>query len=307
MTYFLVVGAGAIGSRVARTLSLQGNDVVVTSRAGRTVDGVTSVVSDASDVDALGSLTKGAAAIFNCANPAYHRWLRDWPPIAASILAAAASSGATLVTLNNLYAYGRVNEPMTPDTPLRAEYAKARVRATMWTDALAAHEAGLVSACEVRASDFIGPGSQGVFAQRVVPRLLDGKNVQVIGRLDQLHSWSYVDDVATTLVTCAQRPETWGRVWHVPTNAPRTQRQVVDDLCEAAGLERGRVSVIPEWLLRLMGLFSPTIRELPQTLYQFTQPFVIDDTTTRTQLGLDPTPWDEVIRATIGEYRVRSV
>jgi len=306
MSQFLVVGAGAIGTRVARTLSLQGHDVVVTTRTGRAVAGATSVASDASDVDALSSIARGASAIFNCANPAYHRWSSDWPPIAASVLAAAETSGATLVTLSNLYVYGRVDLPMTPDTPLGADYAKARVRAKMWTDALAAHEAGLVRACEVRASDFIGPGSQGVFGQRVVPRLLAGKGAQVVGRLDQPHSWSFVDDVAATLVACAQLPETWGRVWHVPTNAPRTQRQVVDDLCEAAGIEHGRVKAVPDWLLRLMGLFSPTIRELPHTLYQFTQPFIITDTNTRTQLGLFPTPWPTVMRTTIDEYRVRA-
>jgi nucleoside-diphosphate-sugar epimerase len=304
MSKFLVVGAGAIGTRVARTLSQQGHDVVVTSRSGRIVEGTTSVASDAGDVGALGPLARGASAIFNCANPAYHRWPSDWPPIAASLLAAAESSGATLVTLSNLYVYGRVDGPMTPDTPLGADYAKARVRAKMWNDALAAHQAGRVSACEVRASDFIGPGSQAVFGNRVIPRLLAGKSAQVLGRLDQPHSWSFVDDVAATLVVCAQRPETWGRVWHVPTNAPRTQRQVVDDLCEAAGLERGRVSAAPEWLLRVLGLFSPTIRELPHTLYQFTEPFVMDDTAARTQLGLDPTPWPEVLRAVIGEYRI---
>jgi nucleoside-diphosphate-sugar epimerase len=304
MSKFLVVGAGAIGTRVARTLSQQGHEVVVTSRSGHMVEGATSVASDAGDVDALAPLARGASAIFNCANPAYHRWPSDWPPIAASLLTAAESSGATLVTLSNLYAYGRVDGPMTPDTPLGADYTKALVRAKMWTEALAAHQAGRVSTCEVRASDFIGPGSRGVFGDRVIPRLLAGKSARVMGRLDQPHSWSFVDDVAATLVVCAQRPETWGRVWHVPTNAPRTQRQVVDDLCEAAGLEHGRVSAAPKWLLRVMGLFSPTIRELPHTLYQFTGPFVIDDAAARAQLSLAPTPWPEVLRATIDEYRI---
>ena len=302
MSHYLVVGAGAIGSRVARQLSQQGHDVVVASRAGRDVEGTTSVAADAGDLDVMRRLAQGTSAIFNCANPAYHRWPRDWPPIANSLLAAAQSSGVTLVTLSNLYAYGPVDEPMTPDTPLLADYAKAHVRARMWTDALAAHQAGRVQACEVRASDFIGPGAQGVFGLRVIPRLLAGKSAHVIGRLDQPHSWSFVDDVATTLVVCAQRPDAWGRVWHATTNAPRTQRQVADDLCAAAGIEPGRLTAAPLSLLRLMGIFSPTIRELPQTLYQFTRPFVIDDTLTRSELSLTPTPWSEVVSATLSQY-----
>ena len=303
MSQFVVVGSGAIGTRVARQLGALGHEVTCVSRGGRRVDEARSVALDASDAPALAALAKGSAAIFNCANPAYHRWVSDWPPIARSILGAAQDSGATLVTLSNLYPYGRVSAPMTPDTPMLADYAKAQVRATMWRDALEAHRDGRVRACEVRASDFIGPDAQGAFGLRVVPRLVAGKSVQALGALDQAHSWSYVDDVATTLVTCATRPEAWGRVWHAPTNAPKTQREVIDDLCRLAGVEPVRASVVSPLLLRLVGLVNPVVRELPHTLYQFTAPFVIDDTATRAELGLEPTPWDEVLAATLANYR----
>ena len=303
MSMYLVIGAGAIGGRVAHSLASQNHQVVVVSRRGRAVSAATSVAVDAADEIALSRLAQGATAIFNCANPAYHRWPTDWPPIAASGMAAAESSDATLVTLSNLYAYGHVVAPMTPHTPLGADYAKAQVRARMWTDALAAHQAGRLRACEVRASDFIGPGSQGVFGVRVIPRLLAGKSARVLGSLDQPHSWTYVEDVATTLVECARRPEAWGRVWHVATNAPRTQRQILDDLCDAAGVDRVRSNTAPPVLIRLLGLFSPTVRELPHTLYQFTAPFIIDDSATRAELQLAPTPWGEVLRETINEYR----
>ncbi len=303
MSKFLVVGSGAIGSRVARTLVARGDDVVVVSRGGSPVAGATAVATPAQDTTRVTALAQGSSAIFNCVNPAYHRWPRDWPPIAASLLAAATSSGATLVTLSNLYAYGRVDAPMSPDTPLNAEYAKALVRARMWSDALSAHEAGRVRACEVRASDFIGPGAQGVFGLRVIPRLLRAKSARVVGSLDQPHSWSYVDDVAATLVVCAERPEAWGRVWHVPTNEPRTQRQVASDICAAAGVGPARLATTPVTLLRTLGLFNATVRELPATLYQFDLPFVIDDTATRRELALTPTPWAEVISTTVAAYR----
>src|ERR1019366_3072104 len=187
MSKFLIVGAGAIGSRVSRALVEQHHEVVVVSRSGSNIAGTSSAAVSAADAAQMRGLAHGSSAIFNCANPAYHRWPTDWPPIAASLLAAAESSGATLVTLSNLYAYGRVHAAMTPSTPLHADYAKAQVRARMWTDALAAHQAGRVLACEVRASDYIGPGSQGVFGLRVIPRLLAGKSVQVLGSLDQPH------------------------------------------------------------------------------------------------------------------------
>src|SRR3712207_9184932 len=62
---------------------------------------------DASDADALTAATRGAVALYNAVNPAYHRWATDWPPVAAALLTAAERTGAVLVTMGNLYGYGR--------------------------------------------------------------------------------------------------------------------------------------------------------------------------------------------------------
>ena len=305
MAEYVVIGAGTIGSLVAKRLAGGGDTVTMVSRRGGGPgdEGIRTVAADAGDAAVIGALAKGAEAIFNCANPAYHRWTTDWPPIATSLLTVARTSGAVLATLSNLYAYGAPVGPMSPDTPFGAKYEKALVRGRMWTDALQAHDAGLIRATEVRASDFIGPNSQGVFGLRVVPRLLADKRCQVLGSLDQPHSWTFVDDVARTLVACAQSPVAWGKAWHVPTNPARTQRQVLDDLAEVAGVARVRSTVIPASALRLLGMFNPTIRELPKTLYQFAEPFVIDDSATRQQFNLEPTPWARVLETTLDAYR----
>ena len=73
MAHHLIVGAGTIGARVARQLIEQGDEVTCVSRGGRSLDGVRSVAMDGADGPALASLAAGAATIFNCANPAYHR------------------------------------------------------------------------------------------------------------------------------------------------------------------------------------------------------------------------------------------
>ena len=305
MTDYLVVGAGAIGTAVTEHLIARGDHVAVVSRhgSGPTHPLVSLVSADATDPQRVGSLAEGAKAIFNCANPAYHRWLTDWPPIARSLLLAAESSGAVLATTGNLYPYGMPDGPLSPDSPLRATYAKAVVRADMWLDALAAHEAGRVRATEVRASDYIGPNSQSFVSQRALPRLLAGKTCQVVGNPFVAHSWTYTKDVARTLVTCADRPDAWGRVWHAPTNPARSQREVIDELCDVAGVPRVRVTRIANLVIRALGVVNPLIRELPHTMYQFEVPFVIDDSATRSSLGLEPTAWAEVLRATLDQQR----
>jgi nucleoside-diphosphate-sugar epimerase len=271
------------------------------------------VAADAADAPAMARLAEGAAAIYNCVNPPYHRWPADWPPIAASVLAAAERSGAVLVTLSNLYGYGPAARslgaaaydeahPMTEATPLAATGSKGRIRARVWQDALAAHQAGRVRATEVRPSDFVGPGAQSALGERVLQRIRRGRGVSVLGRADQPHTWSFTGDAARMLVVAGTDARAWGRAWHAPSNEPRSQREAIEDLALAAGTSRSgrvRVGTIPSVVLHGIGLASPLMRELRETEYQFRDPFVMDSSAAQVTFGLEPTPWEEVVSATV--------
>lgn len=301
MSQFTIVGAGSIGSGVAQSLAAAGHDVNVVSRRGTgpLLAGVSLVAADATNEESLSRIAQGSVALFNCANPPYDAWPTEWPPLAASLLGAAQRTGATLVTMSNLYVYGQPSGPMSPHDDLAATYEKAQVRAQMWRDAKAAHDSGSLRAVEVRASDFIGTTANSLFEARTLKRIVAGKRSFVLGDPDAAHSWSFVDDVVETLITVALEPSSWGRAWHVATNDARSSRQVVTDLAQFIGLSDVKVSAVPHSLLRAAGLFSSMAREIPKTLYQFEAPFVIDDRETRELLHLTPTPWFEVLRSTL--------
>lgn len=302
----LVIGAGPVGSAVAKLLASDGNDVVVVTRhgSGPPLPGVRRVACDASDLDALLAAAPNATAIYNCANPPYHRWAQDWPPLAAAMLGYAERSGAVLAICSNLYGYGPVDGPLSESLPLAATGTKGRVRARMWLDAMAAHDAGRIKATEVRGSDYICASENSLIgSSRVVPRVLTGKSVSLVGAVDVPHTWTAPADAAQLLVTVAADERGWGRAWHVPSNEPRTQRQVVDDLAHAAGVPRVKVSSIPPAMLALLGWFSPAIRELKETSYQRDRPFVVDDSAARETFGLEPTPWNDILSEIIEEYR----
>ncbi|MEV7212778.1 NAD-dependent epimerase/dehydratase family protein [Kitasatospora cineracea] len=298
MTKHLIVGAGPVGSAAARLLADRGEEVVVVTRTGAAagpLDGVRRLHLDAADTAALTAAAEGAAALYNCANPPYHRWAEVWPPLAASLLSAAERTGAVLATVSNLYGYGAVDGPMGPDRPLRPNSVKGEVRAAMWREALAAHRDGRVRATEVRGSDYLGPGVTAALDGRAFGRALAGRTVQVLGDPDAPHSWTSPADAARLLVTVATEERAWGRAWHVPSNPPRSQRRVVADLCAAAGRPAPKVTAIPGPVLALLGLVNPTVRAVRETAYQFERPFVIDDTATREAFGLEPQPWERIL------------
>jgi nucleoside-diphosphate-sugar epimerase len=276
--------------------------LVSRSGSGDEVDGVTRVAADAGDLERLCEIARGCVALYNCVNPAYHRWPTDWPPVAAALLGAAERAGAVLATASNLYGYGPVEGTLTESLPLAAAGNKGRVRAQMFRDALTAHEAGRVRITEVRGSDYVGPSAESHLGERVVPRLLAGRKVSVIGAADQPHTWTYTHDMARMLVTAAGDERAWGRAWHAPSNPPRTQRQAIDDMARVAGVAPVAVGVAPTVALRMLGLVNPTVRELGETLYQFERPFVMDSSAAEQTFGLAPTPWDEVLAVTLRSY-----
>lgn len=298
---YVIVGAGPVGRHTAEVLRDRGDLVRVVTRSGRVqLDGVQSIAADASDAVALTRIAEGAAAVVNCANPTdYTTWEQVWPPLAESLLTAAERTGATLVTASCLYPYGPTTAPMVEGQPDAATDRKGRLRAGMWAEAKARHDAGRIRAVEVRGSDYVGAGvGQNGHVTRHLATAVDGKAAWVIGKPDLPHSWTDVLDMARTLVAVSDQADTWGQVWHAPTNAPRSQREALTDVLAAGGLDPVAVRAIPLPVLRGLALVSPLMREIADLAYMWTRAYVLDSTRTEQVLRLHPTPWAEVCRRT---------
>ncbi|MCW2816935.1 MAG: NAD-dependent epimerase/dehydratase [Nocardioides sp.] len=301
MSKHVVVGSGPVGTATARELVATGHEVVLVSRsgAGEEIAGVRRVALDVADADALADLSAGASVLYNCVNPpSYDVWSSWWPPVAEAFLTATERTGAVLATASCLYGYGVVDAPMVEGQPDTTAGTKGRLRAEMWAEARARHEAGRIRAVEVRGSDFMGPGVTQAHVPIVAAKALAGSTARVFGRSDVAHSWTDVRDMARALVAAATDVSAHGRVWHAPTNPARTQAEAVTDVCRAAGLEPVRVATWPRAMLTVGGLVVPFLREMRETVHQFERPFVLDSSATERALGLAPTPWDEVCRAT---------
>ncbi len=303
MTSPLVLGSGPVGTAIAELLTSRGEQVVLASRSGRgpAVPGVVRETVDARDPEAVARLAQGRTVLYNALNPSgYGRWAAEWPLMWRSLTGAAEASGALLATVGNLYGYGPPDGPMREDSPLRPRGAKARIRVQMWREAERAHRDGRFPALEVRAADYVGPGTLSAVSG-ALGAAVAGRTARVLGSPDQPHSWTYPPDVAALVVAAAADPTAHGRAWHVPSNPPRTQRELVTDVARAAGLEAPTVRPTPSAILRLAGLVDPEARAVREVTYQFTRPFVIDDTAARDHFGLRPTPWTDVVAATASD------
>lgn len=301
-----IIGAGQIGTQLAHLLAEQGYQVRLVRRGapGEAIPGVTWMQGDATDRAFIDRACAGAAAVYNTANPPdYAGWDGVIQPLYRAIWEAAGRAGARLVQLDNLYMYGRpTSAPFAetaPEVPCRQ---MGEIRKAMGDELRAMHERGEVDMVIARASDYFGPATPNgaVFRPENLDAIRKGGTVNVFGDPDQPHAYTYSPDVARALATLgtAVGPVT-GRVWFVPTTWKGTTRELVDAMGAAAGT-RVRTRRIPGFVLRAAGLFVPVMRAVAEMSYQWDLPYVLDDSDFRRTFGIEPTPVDEAIGATLG-------
>jgi nucleoside-diphosphate-sugar epimerase len=303
----VVFGSGPVGMAVMDALMQKGGRRVrMVNRSGRASvpDGVEVVGGDATDESFAREASEGASVVYFALNPPYDKWPELFPPLQAGVLEGAASAGAKLVAMENLYMYGPTDgRPITEDLPYAANTRKGRVRAMMSKELMEAHTSGRVRVAIGRASDYFGPrvlvaaGGEQVFG-----RAVRGKSAQVAGDPDQPHTYTYAPDVGGGLVILGEREEALGQAWHLPSPETVTTRRFVEMIFEEVG-KPARLQAAPKILLRAMGLFNPGMREMIEMLYEFEKPFVVDHSKFERAFGGHATPLKEAIVATVRWYR----
>ncbi|MFF1607357.1 NAD-dependent epimerase/dehydratase family protein [Amycolatopsis sp. NPDC058278] len=299
MAKHVVIGAGSIGTNVARLLVEQGETVRIVTRSGsgpehRLID---RVAADASDPSRLTELSRGAEVIYHCANPpSYTAWERLLPPLQTAAIAAAKANDAVLALTGSLYAYGpQPDGRMNERTPMAAVGHKGRLRRRMWEEALAAG----IRTVEVRGSDYIGKDANGIYALLIEPALKKGKAAWITGHLDMPHTFTVNADMARALVTLASQERAWGRPWHVPSPPAVTIRELARRYATAAGRPPIKLIQLPRFVMRTAGLIVPMAREVSEMDYQWYAPFRMDATETARAFQLTVTDLDTAVRAEV--------
>lgn len=300
----IVIGAGPLGSSVARELVGLGKPVRIINRSGSgKVPGAESVAADIADEMSLRGAVSGATVLYQCAQPPYDRWVTEFSALQNRVLEAAVRVGADLVIADNLYAYG------PPSGSTISEYSheapttrKGRVRKSMADAALAAHRAGRLRVALSRPSTYFGPGydqsGKAVFA-----RAAHGKAMQFIGSPDAPHTFTFVPDAGTGMAIMGTSDTAWGRVWIPPVQPAITQREFGELIWSAAGQHgpaRARFARAP--MIRMLGLASPRIREVGEMMYEFEDPYVVDSSAFESAFGVAPTAPADAVASTIEWY-----
>ena len=296
-------GSAVLEELVRREVPARG---VTRSGTGFQPDGAELVGADVTDPEALSAALAGAAVVYQCAQPAYTRWPQEFPEMNRRIIDATAAVGAKLVFADNLYVYAPGTNPLREDSPATAQGKKGRTRVELAAALLRANADGKLRVAIGRSSDYYGPrGIDSGLGERVFASALRGKKLTWLGSLDQPHTVSYLPDMARGLVTLGTEEGADGDVWHLPAGPAVTGREFLTAVCDAADTPQ-RISAVSHVMLQIAGIFSPIVREIKETIYQWTDPWIVD--TSKFQSAFGPfveTPVADAIAATVGWFRQR--
>jgi nucleoside-diphosphate-sugar epimerase len=299
-----ILGAnGVVGRELSLALAASTDRIRQVSRSPRRENaGDETVTADLLDADATSRAVAGSAVAYLVAGLKYDTatWREQWPRVMRNVIAACKRHGARLVFLDNVYAYGRVDGVMTEQTPFNPNSRKGEVRAEIATTLLEEMQAGELQAMIVRAADFYGPGAVlSLTHATVFERLRTGRKPQWAGNPKVVHTFSFTPDVGRSLAVLGQSADAYGRTWHAATSPDAvTGEAFVALACELAGRPYG-VQVAPRWLLRMMGVFVPVLRENDEMMYQFDHDYRFDSSRLKAAYGVEATPYRVGIDTTL--------
>jgi nucleoside-diphosphate-sugar epimerase len=308
MTTQTILGAnGVIGRELSTHLGKHADRIRQVGRAPLAVNATDELVAaDLLDAAAVASAVQGSDVAYLVAGLKYDTavWQEQWPKVMRHAIDACARHDCALVFFDNVYAYGRVDGPMTEDTPYNPCSRKGEVRARIATTMMDEVRAGRLRGMIVRAADFYGPGATlSVTHATVHERLMAGKTPQWIGNPKAVHTFTYTPDAGRAVALLGNTPSAYGQVWHALTSKePMTGEEYVRLACELAGRPYG-LQAAPRWMLRLMGLFVPVLRENMEMLYQFEYDYRFDSSKAERALGLVPAPYRDGIAAALHAIR----
>ncbi|NRF65830.1 NAD(P)H-binding protein [Aquincola sp. S2] len=308
----LVLGAtGGIGGEMARQLRDAGWQVRALKRGlappSEQREGITWLRGDAMNRADVLQAARGCAVIVHAVNPpGYRRWAELVLPMIDNTIAAAIAERATVVLPGTVYNHGPDAFPLLrEDSPQRPLTRKGAIRVEL-ERRLQAGTAQGARAIVVRAGDFFGPqAGNSWFAQGLVKPGRPVTTVRLPGARGVGHQWSYLPDVARTMVELLARRERLApfAAFHMAGHwdADGTQMAAaIGRIVERHGGARPTQRAFAWWLVRLAAPFVATLRELLEMRYLWRTPVRMDNTRLIATLGREPhTPLDEAIEATL--------
>jgi len=299
--------AGAIGNSIAAALRSAGRPYRVVGRDAVRLqqsfgaDPLAEVVAWDPDVPAsVAAAATGIDTIVYLVGVNYTQFELH-PVVMRQTLEGAIAAGVRkIILIGTVYPYGRTQGDTVREDHVRAPHTfKGRMRKEQEDILMQAHRDGRIQATVLRLPDFYGPGVAMSLLDGAVQAAVKGGTANLVGPIDQRHEFLFVPDVGPVVAKLAATPAAFGKIWHLAGAGVTTQRALVGEMERQTG-RKVSLRVAGKTMLRIIGLFSPMMREMVEMHYLLTEPVIMDDSALQKLIGpLRKTPYAEGIRQTL--------
>jgi len=229
-------------------------------------------------------------------------WKEKWPPFMTNVVKACLDHQTKLVFFDNVYAIGGNNvNHITEDSPISPSSKKGEVRASVDKIILEQVDKGKLNAIIARAPDFFGPVKKqnSLLLNLVYDNLAKGKAAQWFCNADVVHTMGYTPDLAKGTAILGNSEEAYNQVWNLPVDMNALTGREWVKLFASEMKTPDKVKVLPLWALKILGLFVPILKEMPEMMYQFDRPYNFDCSKFIDKFNFKPTSNIESARQTI--------
>ncbi len=293
---------GAIGTNLAKALTAYTNDIRLVSRNPKKVNTNDHLFpADLKKKEDVFNAIKGSEVVYVTIGFEYKLsvWQQEWIPFIHNVLEACEKFNARLVFFDNIYALNKNSiSHITEESPINPSSKKGKVRAEIDRLILNAINDKKIDAIIARAPDFFGSEKKqnSLLMNLIYDNFKKGKSAQWFGNAKAIHTMGYTPDLAKGTAILGNTVDAYNQIWNLPTSDETLTGKQWVSLFANEMKTKDKVSVLPSWMLKLLGLFIPVLGEMYEMSYQFEQDYFFDSTKFKKRFNYTPTSNREAVK-----------
>lgn len=299
---------GAIGIPLAKELKKYTDKIRLVSRNPKKINDTDELFPiDVNDLSQLDKAIAGSEVVYVVIGFEYKLsvWQQIWPPFMQAVINACKEHNAKLVFFDNVYMYDKSAIPhMVETSPINAPSRKGVVRQQLHNMIMKEVENKTLTALIARSADFYGPDNKSsALNMMVADNFKKGKKAQAFGNINKIHTYTYTPDAAKATALLGNTADAYNQIWHVPTTKEKfTNKQWIQLIADEMKVE-AKIQAVPVWLIKILGLFIPIMKEFPEMIYQYEQDYVFDSSKFEKRFGISATAPKDGIRILIEDMK----
>ncbi len=302
-----ILGAsGTIGIELAKALKTYTDEIRIVSRnPKKTNDSDELFPTDLTDNVQIDKAIEGSEIVYVTIGFEYKikTWQTNWPKFMKAVIESCKKHNAKLVFFDNVYMYAQSEIPhMTENSIINPSSKKGKIRAEIAKMLMTEVEKGTLTALIARSADFYGPNCKNSVTQIIIDNFIKGKKGMWLADANKLHNFTYTPDAGKATAILGNTPDAYNQVWHLPsTHDKMTGKQWIEAFAKAMNVPP-KYQVLPIWMMGILGIFIPIMKELKEMAYQNNRDYYFDSSKFEKIFDFKPTPVEEGIQETVKSY-----